>query len=203
MTQKIYNLDKWFPLKEGEALKMAGGRARRIRLEVNAPAEAALYAIIQGVEAPMFLALVKGRDLIEFYAPGEEAFDLMCEGASIYVYTVDGIDVSAKSDGSESFVRIIERKPRNHEAELMAYRMQENMQRMLNAQASELERVIERRLAAERALAAPKGAAAGAGKKPAQDGNGKQPDPKPSKADGGSEGKPAEGKSDPGRQPDP
>ena len=200
--QKIYNLDKWFPLKEGEALKLVGGRARRIRLEVNAPAEVALYAIISGVEAPLFLALVKGRDLVEFYAPGEEAFDLMCEGASCYVYTVDGIDVSAKSDGSESFVRIIERKPRNREAELMAYRMQENMQRMLNAQSAEFERVVERRLAAERALAAPQGASSGAGKKPAPDGNGKQSDPKPSKADGGGEGKPAEGEPDTGRKAD-
>lgn len=203
--QKIYNLDKWFGLKEGEKLTLKAGKPRRVRLEVNAPMEARLYCSLGG-GAAMFLANVIGRDLVEFFTAAELQTDIYVEteneGGMIFVYTVDGIDVSAKSDGSESFVRIIERKPRNHEAELMAYRMQENMQRMLNAQASELERVIERRLAAQRALAAPEGAAPGAGKKSASDGNGKQPDTKPAKADGGSEGKPAEGKPDPGRQSD-
>lgn len=191
--QRIYNLDKWFRLDEGQSLKMKAGKARRIRIEVNAPAEVALYAIIAGVD-PIFLALVKGRDLIEFNAPGGEPFEIAAEGTSVYLYTVDGVDVHAVADGSESFVRLMERKPRNREAELMAYHMQENMQRMLNAQASEIERLVERRLAARASLDASKGAAAGAGKKPASDGDGRQPDTKPAETSGGSagdDGKPA------------
>lgn len=189
--QRIYNLDKWFRLDEGQSLKMKPGKARRIRLEVNSPAEVSLYAVIAGVE-PIFLALVKGRDLVEFNSPGGEGFEIMGEGASVYLYTVDGVDVHARSDGSESFVRLMERKPRNREAELMAYHMQQNMQRMLNAQAEELERRFERSLSARSALTPPAGAAAGSGKKPAQDGDGKQPAAKPSKAGGGSAGGDAE-----------
>lgn len=185
--QRVYNLDKWFRLDEGKSLKMKAGKPRRIRIEVNSPAEAALYAVIGGVD-PIFLALVKGRDLVEFNAPGGEAFEIAAEGTSVYLYTVDGVDVHSVADGSESFVRLMERKPRNREAELMQYHMQQNMQRMLNAQAEELERRFERSLASRSALDASKGAPAGAGKKPASDGDGKQPDTKPSETAGGSAG---------------
>lgn len=189
--QTIYNLDKWFRLDEGSKLAMSGGRARKIVLEVNAPAEAALYVDIPGVD-PIFLALVKGRDKVEFYAPGQEQFHLMAEGCAVFLYTVDGIDISAVSDGSESFVRIIERKPRNRELELMQYEMRANMQRMLDKQAGEYARLIESRLPPRAAQSAAEGAASGAGKEPASDDAGKQPVPQPAKAGGGSGSKPAE-----------
>lgn len=189
--QTIYNLDKWFRLNEGEKLAMRGGRARKVVLEVNSPAEAALYVAVAGVD-PIFLALVKGRDKVEFYAPGQEEFHLMAEGCSVFLYTVDGIDISAVSDGSESFVRIIERKPRNRELELMQYEMRSNMQRMLDRQAGEYAKLIESRLPPRAAQPAGEGASAGAGKEPASDDAGKQPVQQPSKAGGGSGGKPAE-----------
>lgn len=194
--QRIYNLDKWFRLEEGKRLAMRGGNARKVRLEVNSPAEVALYAEVgarEGEESELlFLALVKGRDTVEFYAPGEEPFGLMCEGASCFIYTVDGVDISAVSDGSESFVRIMERKPRNYDLELMQYTMRQNMQRMLDGQAAELERVLERRLAARAAISAPEGASAGAGAKQSSDGDGKPSDKQSVKAGGGGKGEPAE-----------
>lgn len=189
--QTIYNLDKWFRLDEGAKLLMKGGRARKVVLEVNSPAEAALYVDVAGVD-PIFLALVKGRDKVEFYAPGQEDFHLMVEGCSVFLYTVDGIDISAVSDGSESFVRIIERKPRNRELELMQYEMRANMQRMLDKQAGEYARLIESRLPPRAAQPTAEGGASGSGKEPASDDDGKQPVQQPPKAVGGSGGKPAE-----------
>ena len=190
--QRIYNLDKWFRLEEGKRLAMNGGAARKVRLEVNSPAEVSLYAEVAGREEGqtdlLFLALVKARDTVEFYAPGDEPFGLLCEGASCFIYTVDGIDVSAVSDGSESYVRIMERKPRNYDLELMQYTMRQNMQRMLDGQAAELERVLERRLAARAALDAPKGDASSSGAKQPSDGDGKSSDKQPVKAGGGSQG---------------
>jgi len=189
-VQTIYNLDKWFRLDEGVKLKMRGGRARKMVVEVNSPAEASLYVDIPGVD-PIFLALVKGRDKVEFYAPGQEEFHLMAEGCAVFLYTVDGIDISAVSDGSESFVRIIERKPRNRELELMQYEMRSNMQRMLDTQAREYAQLIESRLPPRAAQSAGEGAPSGAGKEPAPDDAGEQPVQQPSKAAGGTGGKPA------------
>lgn len=181
--QKIYNLDKWFELKEGDALSMKAARARTVRIDVNSPAEVALY--IRVGDEVLFLALVKGRDTIEFSSPGGEEFALLCEGASCYVHSNDGQAVHNVAPDAVSFTKIIERKPRNHDYEVMQFEMRRNMTRMMEQQAGELERIVARRLAAERALTPPQGTPAGDRGEPAPAGDGAAPGAAAPAADGG------------------
>lgn len=198
MVQKIYNLAKWFELKDGEKLTLQHGVARRVRLEVNAPSETLLYAS-SGGGMLMFVARVLGRDLVEFHTMNDEQLDLFVstEGGSVFIYTVDGQDVSHVSEDAESFTKIMERKPRNHELERMQYEMQANMRRMMESQADELQRIVDRRLAAERAVVEAAGSASGAGKEPAPAVKGGTSDKQPPASVEGDKGGAGEGKPEP------
>lgn len=137
--QRMYNLDKWTRLDEGEALSFDNPRPRNVRLEVNAPQETALY-VADGSGEVHFLALVKGRDTLEFGSSG--AFQLTVEGSGLMVYTADGADISHEELGAVSFTKVVERRRRNPELEQLAYMMQQNMERRL----AQSEREIEFRL---------------------------------------------------------
>ena len=136
---------------------------------------------------------MKGRDTLEFTVP-EGTFELypaIEDGGQCFVYSIDGEDVSAISKDAESFTKIMERRPRNYELERMQWEMQANMRRMLEGQASELSKLVERRLAAERALASAPSAPSGAGKESASAVDGKssdQPSPKAPAGDSGAAG---------------
>lgn len=160
--QRIYNLDKWALLEEGKRLSYVNSRPRKVVVEVNAPSEVLLYLVEDG--KPRFLALVKGRDTVEFYPDG--AFDLTCEGGAVYVYTADGDDVSMEALDERTFTRIVERRPRNLELELMQRAAAENTRRLLEAQRQDMEKYIAR-LETQRAAAAVPPAPAAAPAQPA------------------------------------
>lgn len=134
--QRIYNLDQWTELREQEELRFAGQRKRNVRLDVNSPGESAIYIVYEG--KARFLALVKGRDVIEFSVDG--AFGLTCEGSSVHVFTADGDDISSTILEPRIFTRIAERRRRDPALEQMMYLMNQNMERRLAAQSAELER---------------------------------------------------------------
>ena len=167
--QRIMNVDKWQVMQAGKAVPFASADARRVRLDVNAPAESTLWYIDGNVETT-FLALVIGRDVIEFFAVGE--FSIGCEGGDCWCYSIDGEDLSFSIPDAVSFTKVVERRPRNPEFELMRYEMQRNMQRMMDKQRDELGRILSQQRAAAEARAA-KSPGAGDGK-PA----GKKPEPK-------------------------
>lgn len=136
--QRIFNLDKWRTITEGEAIRFAGKWGERvIRLEVNARDKVRLFVQEDGDE-PAFLALVEGRDLIEFTA--KAGFDLMVDGGECSFYTADGQDWSIADVGEETFTKIVERRQRNPELELMMAMAQRNMEERLATQGQELER---------------------------------------------------------------
>ena len=157
--QRLFNLDKWTALAEGSSLAFVNPRPRTVRLEVNAPVKSALYVADADGEV-RFLALVEGRDTIEFNSTG--SFNLTVEGADVHVYTADGDDISAVVLAPRIFTKIAERRRRNPELERIAALMQANMERRLAIQANELRAELARR---EAALA----------QKPAAPGNGGEP----------------------------
>lgn len=94
-----------------------------------------------------FLALVKGRDRVEFFSDG--AFELIAEGGSVYVYTADSTDIALRVVAPVIFTRIANRKQRNPHLEMMEYQMRMNQQRMQNELLGEMERrerALEQRL---------------------------------------------------------
>lgn len=147
--QKVYNLSKWIELPHGARLQFTTDRPRTVRFEVNAPREVALYVADdvrpEGDGECRFLALVKGRDTIEFSADG--AFSLVTAGDEhepIMVFTADGDDVALELAAPESFTKIVERRRRNPELEYMVSVMERNMHARLQQQAAEFERRFQR-----------------------------------------------------------
>lgn len=192
--QRIQDIKKWKVCEEGSAIVFGASAPRRVRLDVNSHAEVRLtYADGNGELVP--LALVKGRDVIEFQASGE--FSIIVDGGPLWYYTIDGQKLAIKKPDAVSFTRIIERRPRNPEVELMNYLMNQNMERRFEQQRVEFEAMWARREAAATAAAAqsePSGDAAGAGTKPVAAKRPAAGGSVDNAGDGGSREPPAEGK---------
>lgn len=176
--QRMFNLDKWERLKEGEGLEFSNPRPRNVRLEVNAPVRTALYVVDPEGEVH-FLALVEGRDTVEWGSSG--AFQLTVEGADVMVYTADGADIAQRVIAPVIFTKIAERRRRNPELEYIAHQMQLNMERRLEQQAGELEQLFIRRAA----LAAAQSVPVASGPEPTTTDGAGSPDPSATTANGG------------------
>lgn len=140
--QRILNMNAWRMLGDGEALAFTGENPRQVRLEVNAPDVARLYVGI-GNES-MFLARVSGRDVIEFSV--DTKFDLIVMGGECAVYTADGQEWAVKSVDNQTFTRIVERRQRNPELELMMLQATRNMEKRAALQMEEMERRLKARI---------------------------------------------------------
>ncbi|QCS36989.1 hypothetical protein [Tortoise microvirus 39] len=182
--QRIYNVDKWSKLTPGQALEFVNTKPRNVRLEVNAKAKTALNLIDHDGEVH-FLALVEGRDTIEFGVNGPFMLTVgSSDGEEVNVYTADGDDISMKPVAKEAFTKIATRRRRNPELEQMIEAQNRNWQRMLERQAHELQLAFDRRLAAASAAPVRTGIPADGGTEPTPSGGGSEADP----VDGGTEG---------------
>lgn len=88
--------------------------------------------------AVTFLALVKGRDRLEFSVDGE--FDLMVEGGSCNIYTVDSADVATRIIDPVIFTRVANRRVRNPELEWMMFQQRRNQEALMASMTRETER---------------------------------------------------------------
>lgn len=149
--QRLYDLDKWHKLGPGRGLTLEGTRPRRVRLECNAPGEALLY-LVDGNGNAHFLAMVKGRDAVEFQIAGE--WSLVCDLEDTFVYTFDGSKLHFAIPEAETFTRIMERRPRDHQLEQVMAAATANTKRLLEQQSHQFASIMERRIAAIEALAA-------------------------------------------------
>lgn len=181
--QRIFNTNKWTTLAEGQGFTFSSSRPRTVRLEVNAPQEVRLY-VSDGDQGEIeFLALVKGRDTVEFVTSGQMA--LHAEGGDVMIYTADGDDVSSIVEAPVIFTKIVERRRRSPEVEYMIAAMNANVNRRLEQQAHELERSFTRRMAAVAAQSSSPGPARGSYETPEQAGRGEPSPPPPAEVDRG------------------
>lgn len=141
--QKIMNVSKWSHVEPGGAINFANEAQRRIRLDVNTAKRAALFYVTGDGETTL-LASVLGRDVVEFATHGGP-FSIVIEDADAWLHTVDDEDFSFVIPDAVSMTKLIERRERNPEIEMMAAMMRANSQRMLEQQQDELERVLSRR----------------------------------------------------------
>lgn len=150
--QRIFDIKKWVRLEEGQVLSFDITKPRQVRVEVNSPGDSELYYIDANGEV-VFLALVRGRDVVEFISDG--AFKLSVQGNDCMIYTPDGAKIAHIATDAETFTRIVERRARNPEFERMQYEMMLNINRRLELQKHELERSYRRReVARDKELAA-------------------------------------------------
>lgn len=173
--QRMFNLTKWRWMTDGEVMTFAGSGARLVKLEVNSPDKCRLF-ITHGGKTE-FLAQVEGRDTIEFSIEGP--FEVVAIGGELAFYTADGADWSVEPVDDQTFTRIVERKMRNPELELMMALANRNMEKRLEAAQRETERRLLQRINSNMGSPATVGAAvegagngraAGAGEAPAIDG---------------------------------
>lgn len=118
--------------------------------------------------AVTFLALVKGRDRLEFSVDGE--FDLMVEGGACNIYTVDSADVATRVIDPIIFTRVANRRVRNPELEWMMYQQRRNQEALMGSMAremdrrmAEMEKGLKKRYVPQRETALPPERAAKAG----------------------------------------
>lgn len=136
--QKLWNLDKWATVAVGEVITFTSDHVRTVRLEVNAQGTAELYVELPEQDDAIFLALVTGRDVIEWSQDGP--FNLIVDGAPVRIYTADGQDWSVDPVDDATFTKVVERRARNVELETMMFTAMQNIERRQNLMAEENER---------------------------------------------------------------
>ena len=181
--QRLANIDKWFRIEDGQALNFGNVNPRRVRLDVNAPSPVSLF-YADGDGNITFLANVVGRDVIEFAAYGE--FAVQVQGGDCWFYTIDGEDVSFSIPDAVTLTKLVERRARNPELELMQHMMNRNLEARMAQQRNELEQLWSRRETARLAAASQPPAAGAPG------GDGIEPEPVGDNVDAGGD-KPAAG----------
>lgn len=172
MTQKLYNLDRWVKLSAGQKLEFNLRRPRSVTVDVNAPTECQIMLIDDDGEVH-FLALVKGRDRLEFEVKG--SFALYVDEDDVFVYSFDSDAVHSVVEAPESFTRPMQRRHRNPELEAMMRQMQHNFTRQIEKQAAHYADIFSRSSAAAAALAPAPAVRGTDGAQPASDGDGKPP----------------------------
>lgn len=153
MGQRLGNLDKWEPLAgDGKSGVSFPGGPRPVTLEVNAPERTALYVEyevpkldadgnVRGFDLKeQFLALVEGRDKVEFTVGGD--FTLFADKDCLY-YTGDDQETHNVVIAPVIFTRIANRKERNPNMEMMEFKMRLNIERRM--QALEREAMLRRK----------------------------------------------------------
>ena len=156
--QRVLSLYDWGLLEPGKSVTIASTveGVRSIRLRTNAPSPAALYVKQDGIPDAMFLARVEGLDEIQFNLEGD--YELVAVGGEVWFDTLDGSAAHVDAVETESFTRIVERRARNPELEIIERRMAENMERrmaMLTNSVSAILAEKDREIVAARNAAAP------------------------------------------------
>lgn len=163
--KRMFNLDKWRVLREGQAMRFDSSKPRMVRLEVNSTGETLIYVStrLEGIsqEDLRFLCKVTGRETLEFHVGGP--FGLFATGDECSVYTVDGERWSYVNTSGESFTRIAPKRVRSPEIEYMQRVMHLNMEKRLARQAEEFRALLEARERASRPVDPVPGGGASAG----------------------------------------
>lgn len=114
----------------GEGLELPGER-RRVRLELNT-AEPCQIVLQTGPDDLRFLVNVCGRETVTFIAEGDVCLWPSSDG-EVWWWCPEMETTSVAVPDAETFTKIAERRPRNHELERVAAKMAENANRRMAA----------------------------------------------------------------------
>ena len=125
---RLKNLDRWRTIPtNGFSFKNA--EPRTVRLEVLAEDAVYLY-VAQGKDSPQFIGTFHGYDVVEFEVGGP--WKLASSKGKVQVHTpeLDG-PTAVEIPDAVTFTKIVTRRQRNPELELMMSKMSQNMERRL------------------------------------------------------------------------
>lgn len=142
MTLRVFNVDKWRRFKGGDVIELPGLEAeqRVVRVEFNTAALTKVYLVEPGSgevdDSAVFLGAVTGRDAVEFSVSGH-AFLAAVSDDEVWFHTDDVGERPVDLGEAYSFAKLLERKARNPELELMMFIARRNEARRDAQQAEE------------------------------------------------------------------
>lgn len=141
---KLGELERWVSLSK-TALRFTSEGRRDIRLEVLAEEPANLYVAYEG--HTHFIGGFEGYDVVQFSVPG--VFTLTAKGGPVKVFTPEVESAGAvEIPEAVSFTKMMTRRQRNPELEVMMHKVQQNME----ARIAGVERDMTLRLQNERRI---------------------------------------------------
>lgn len=146
--QKLNELSRWKTCESGDQIVLPSPKRRQVRLHVNAAGETRLFVKPEGKGDPIFLALVKGLDVVEFVANGTVT---VAPDDRVNFYTAEGETVHFEESAHASFTKLITRKERNFELETLMARAEQNVSRRMETVLAQQEAMFEERLARAKA----------------------------------------------------
>lgn len=125
MVVKLHNTDKWSGLAPGKLLSFDGSAPRVIRVDFNCPEPTRLDLVdLRGKVT--FLAVVHGRETVEFTAVGD--VDLVATADDeIWYFTDYGDGGGAYESYEASFTKLANRRVRNPDLELMMFKAEQRI----------------------------------------------------------------------------
>lgn len=118
------------------------GVGRRVRLEVMAVFAGALHISDDGQGYAITVPVQHGMNVIEFDASGPVV--VLFDGEGEAYWRAPGEEAHyVRTDGEASMVKLVQRKARNREMELMLYNMEQTMERRLELQRVEMEKRLQ------------------------------------------------------------
>lgn len=139
MTIRILNPLDWKQVLPGEWIEFNGDHRRTLKVELNCEAETRVdlvYDDADGVEQRMFLARVLGLEVIEVVAEANARFDFS-GGGETWFWTNDGQANSVAIPEEATFTKLMGRKTRSDQLEIMLRLQQEGYERLLRDQENE------------------------------------------------------------------
>lgn len=128
MVVRIHNVTKWRQLDAGSALKLVGQAGRKVRIEVNCEAPTS-FKLVEDDDRPVFLAVVQGLEVLEFGVSADVADLVASSDGDVWYFTNDGDTHAVEAVQPESFVKIMNRRTRNPQLELIEWRAKQNERR--------------------------------------------------------------------------
>jgi len=134
--QKFGSMEKWASVSEGDSIRFADNKPRRVRLQVVSPVGTDWYVHLpdKGVE---YFTTTCGMETIEFVT--REGMEIKPSGPARY-YTSEGDVIHTPTTGNEIFTKIANRQSRNPELEIVAKVAAENAIRRQSVMMAEMEK---------------------------------------------------------------
>lgn len=137
MALKIGNISRWAKLDPGNVLQFGDeNRSQRLRLEFNT-SERTHLVVIDHKERERFLGVIYGHEQVEFTTEGPVTILATTEG-EVWWYSRDGETDAMELVHEVPFTKVMQRRARNPELEMMMFKVNQNMERRMQAMQAEI-----------------------------------------------------------------
>ncbi|WP_313474821.1 hypothetical protein [Agrobacterium pusense] len=176
MVVKLNSLSRWKSLDSTKAISFKGNpdAERCLRIQFNLENVTTFYIGKDQIDCELLCTIGPGLETVEFYAQGDFYVFAEKESGMVKYQSADLEPTSFEVVDPVIFTKIANRRQRNPELELIAYRLEQNANRRMADLAHEIEARYERQLKQQQEAHAAETARANAqGSNPEAGGGGK------------------------------